>query len=294
MSTTTVDAGRRRRWRLTGASAFAWLLLPALVFYLLALFWPQVDVVRDSLTKPNGTFAFDQYARFFGDSYFRNVLWRTLRVSAITTSLTLLLGYPIAVYISQPWRWGRSIVTFGVIAPILVSAVARSYGWVIILGPGGLWNSALGLLGMGAARPLLFTEPGMIIAMTHVNLPFMVLPIAAALQQIDPAVLRASRILGAGDARTFLRVTLPLTFPGISAGATIVFCLSASSFVTPALIGGPTIPTMPYLIYQQGLNLLDWRFASAIAVILLISTATIVILHSIWSNRRQPQTQVDG
>lgn len=293
MSAATLERIPRRRWHI-GGSVFAWLLLPALAFYLLALFWPQLDVIRTSVTTPDGALSFDQYSRFFGDNYFRNVLWRTFRVGAISTALTLILGYPIAVYISQSWRWGRSIVTFGVIAPILVSAVARSYGWVIILGPDGLWSGALGLFGWAGTRPLLYTEAGMIVAMTHVHLPFMVLPIAAALQQIDPSVLRASRILGAGGLRTFLRVTLPLTVPGITAGATIVFCLSVSSFVTPALIGGPTIPTMPYLIYQQGLKSLNWRFASAVAVILLISTATIIVIHSIWSNRRAPQTQVDG
>src|SRR4051794_12998214 len=126
MGAAAIEVETKRRWRLRG-SLFAWLLLPALAFYLLALFWPQLDVVRTSVTTSDGALSFDQYARFFGDNYFRNVLWRTFRVAAISTALTLVLGYPIAVYISQPWRWGRSIVTFGVIAPILVSAVARSY-----------------------------------------------------------------------------------------------------------------------------------------------------------------------
>lgn len=282
-----------RRSALRRVNVFALLLLPALAFYFIAVFWPQIDVVRTSLTTDSGAFTLEQYAKFFSDDYFLRVLWRTFRVSAISTALTLILGYPIAMYLSQQWQPWRSAVTIAVVAPILVSAVARSYGWVIILGSGGLWSRGLDLVGLGGGRPLLFTEPGMIIAMTHVHLPFMVLPLAAALQQIDPAVLRASKILGAGAMRTFFRVTLPLSLPGITAGATVVFCLSVSSYVTPALIGGPTIPVMPYLIAQEGLHLLNWRFASAVAVILLTSTATIVILHAIWSNRRQPQHQVD-
>jgi putative spermidine/putrescine transport system permease protein len=263
-------------------------LAPALVLYFFVLLLPQLDILATSLAAGTGGMGFASYERFFSDPYFLSILWRTVRLSLVSTLLTIAIGYPVAVYLSQNWRRGRTIVAFAIIAPILVSAVARSYGWVILLGPGGLVVRTLTGLELAAdPAPMLYTEVGLLIALTHLHLPFMVLPVTAALQQIDPSVLRASRILGAGGVRTFFKVMLPLSVPGITAGATIVFCLNSSSFVTPALVGGPRIPMMSFLIYQQGLDVRDWQFASAVAIVLLLATGSVVLAHLYWSNRRQ-------
>ena len=270
-------------------AGLALLLAPALVYYFVVLFLPQLEIATASLMAADGRFPVDtNFRRFVTDPFFLSILWRTVRLSVISTLLAVIVAYPIAIYLSQPWRRWRAVVAFAVITPIMISAVARSYGWVIILGPAGLLNQAITGLHLGTdPQHLLYTETGLVIALTHLHLPFMVLPITAALQQIDPSILRASRILGAGSMRTFWRVTLPLTLPGITAGATIVFCLNGSSFVTPALIGGARIPMMSFLIYQQGLDVRDWNFALAVAIVLLLSTSTIVIAHLIWSGRRQ-------
>jgi putative spermidine/putrescine transport system permease protein len=178
-------------------------------------------------------------------------------------------------------------VTFFVIAPMLVSAVVRSYGWIIILGPNGLLSQALQMVGFGpTAGQFLYTETGVVIALTHVFLPFMVLSITGSLQQIDPALSRAARILGANEIKTFWRVILPLSLPGITAGSMIVFCLAASGFVTPALVGGARVPVMPYIVYKEGLLVLNWTLASAVAVILLLTTALVTATYMIWANRR--------
>jgi putative spermidine/putrescine transport system permease protein len=262
------------------------LLLPAVAIYALFFIWPLIDIFRASLTV-QGKLSLGAYVDFFQDGFLRSVLWRTIRISILTTIATLIVGYPIALYLSQPWRKGRSLVTFFVIAPMLVSAVVRSYGWIIILGPNGLLSQALQMVGFGpAAGQFLYTETGVVIALTHVFLPFMVLSITGSLQQIDPALSRAARILGANEIKTFWRVILPLSLPGITAGSMIVFCLAASGFVTPALVGGARVPVMPYIVYKEGLLVLNWTLASAVAVILLLTTALVTATYMIWANRR--------
>jgi putative spermidine/putrescine transport system permease protein len=262
------------------------LLLPAVAIYALFFIWPLIDIFRASLTV-QGKLSLGAYVDFFQDGFLRSVLWRTIRISILTTIATLIVGYPIALYLSQPWRKGRSLVTFFVIAPMLVSAVVRSYGWIIILGPNGLLSQALQMVGFGpTAGQFLYTETGVVIALTHVFLPFMVLSITGSLQQIDPALSRAARILGANEIKTFWRVILPLSLPGITAGSMIVFCLAASGFVTPALVGGARVPVMPYIVYKEGLLVLNWTLASADAVILLLTTALVTATYMIWANRR--------
>jgi len=262
------------------------LLLPAVAIYALFFIWPLIDIFHASLTV-QGQLSLGAYVDFFQDGFLRSVLWRTIRISILTTIATLIVGYPIALYLSQPWRKGRSLVTFFVIAPMLVSAVVRSYGWIIILGPNGLLSQALQIVGFGpTAGQFLYTETGVVIALTHVFLPFMVLSITGSLQQIDPALSRAARILGANEFKTFWRVILPLSLPGITAGSMIVFCLAASGFVTPALVGGARVPVMPYIVYKEGLLVLNWTLASAVAVILLLTTALVTATYMIWANRR--------
>lgn len=254
------------------------LLVPAILFYAVLFVWPLIISAWGSFT-PTGNLSFQTYTQFFSDGFYRSVLWRSLRISAITTLMTLIIGYPIAVYLSQGWRKGRSLVVFLVIAPMFVSAVVRSYGWIIILGPNGLLSSFTKMLGLPIGH-LLYSEAGVIIALTHVFLPFMVIALVGSLQQIDPSLARAAQILGANGFSVFVRVILPLTLPGISAGSVIVFCLAASGFVTPALVGGAAVPVMPYLVYKEGLLVLNWPFASAVALILLAATALATAIYT--------------
>ncbi|MFH1556751.1 MAG: ABC transporter permease [Pseudomonadota bacterium] len=263
-----------------------WLLAPTVVVYAILFVWPLLGSFWTSLT-PHGVLSLKSYEDFFLDEFNRSVLWRSVRISLVTTAMTLLVGYPVAVYLSQNWRRGRSIVVFLVIAPMFVSAVVRSYGWIIILGPNGILSNALVQLGFSpAAGRLLYTEAGVVVALTHVFLPFMVIALTGSLQQIDPAFARAARSLGANGFDVFFRITLPLSLPGVTSGAIIVFCLAASGFVTPALIGGAAVPVMPYLIYKEGLLVLNWSFASAVAVILLVATALITAVYTLLAGGR--------
>ena len=268
-----------------GMNAWA-LLVPAILVYAVLFVWPLLGSFWTSLT-PEGSLSLKSYQDFFVDEFNRSVLWRSIRISLLTTVMTLIIGYPVAVYLSQGWRKGRTLVVFMVIAPMFVSAVVRSYGWIIILGPNGILSMALAKLGLPpTAGRLLYTETGVVVALTHVFLPFMVIALTGSLQQIDPALARAARNLGANGLEVFLRVTFPLTLPGVTSGAIIVFCLAASGFVTPALIGGAAVPVMPYLVYKEGLLVLNWSFASAVAVILLVATALITGVYTLLAGHR--------
>ena len=241
------------------------LLLPALCFELLLFIVPLIGIAILSFTSAKGISG-TQYVDFFTSSYTLSALWRTIRLSFLATVVTLIVGYPVALYLVSPGMRGKTFVTFAIIAPLFVSPVVRSYGWLILLRHGG-------------PLPLLFTEYAIVIGLAHVNLPFTVLAISASLQQIDPALTRAARNLGAGPFKAFARVTLPLSSPGIAAGALLTFSLSASAFVTPALVGGSRIPMMSYVVYNDGLVLLDWPRAAAVAIVLLAVTLTVATIY---------------
>ncbi len=218
------------------------------------------------------------YTRFLGDPFYLGILARTLRIALLTTLATAALGYPVAYHLTRCTGRARAYLTLLIVAPLLVSVVVRTFGWLVILGPNGLVNAALRGLGV-VSEPvrLLYTETAIVIGLTHVFLSFMVLSVAASLQRIDPALLRAAQNLGATGRQAFLRVTLPLSLPGVAAGSLIVFTLSSSAFITPALLGGARVKVMSYLAYQQTLLLSDWPYGGAIAFVLVALTALCVL-----------------
>jgi putative spermidine/putrescine transport system permease protein len=234
--------------------------------------------VIDPLTLHN-------YGKFLLDRYYLGVLLGTLKISVLVTLAALVTGYPVAAYLAKARPRERAVLMLLIVSPLLVSLVIRSFGWVIVLGPRGLVNAVL--LGLGLAPvKLIYTETAVVIGLTHVFYPFMVLAIYSALQNIDPAVVRAARNLGAGPLQTFWRVTLPLSVPGIVAGSLIVFALAVSSFVTPTLLGGPWVKVVAYLVWEQNLVVLDWGFAAAIAVILLVVTGLVMLVYNQLVERR--------
>lgn len=260
-----------------------WLLLtPGLSWLLVFMAAPLgvLAVISFKAYQPGrgiiDTWQLDNYARFLTDPFYLAVLWSTLAMGACVTLLTLLLGFPLAYALAHSHGWKRSALYFGVLMPLLTSAVVRTFGWMILLGNNGFINRTL--LGAGLIdHPvrLMYDLSGVVIALTEVLLPFMVLALDAALLNIDPFVVEAARNVGARPARVFVRITLPLSLPGIVSGSILVFSLSISAFVTPSLIGGAQVKLMPTMIYQQALALLDWPFGAAIAFIML---ATIVLL----------------
>ncbi len=269
-----------------GRLAVALLLGPPLLVFVGLYLLPLANVFVlsffgfDRNTGKLGDLTLANYWKFLGDPFYLGILWRTLKLGVAATVLALVLGYPVAFYLSRARGRRRAYLMLGILAPLLVSVVVRSFGWLVILGPNGLVNSTLTSLRL-VSEPvrLLYTETAIVLGLTHVFLSFMVLSIAAALDRIDPALLRAAQNLGASPRQAFLRVVLPLSLPGVAAGCLIVFTLATSAFITPALLGGPRVKVMSFLAYQQSLLLSDWPYGSAIAFVLLAITGGAVLLY---------------
>ena len=227
------------------------------------------------------SFGLDQYAKIAGDGFTLPVLLDTLWLGVQTTLLCLLLGYALA------WSYVRSpavlqkVLMLIIILPLLTSVVVRTFAWVVILGRQGIVNSVLAEFGwIESPLKLLYTRGGLIVALANVQLPLMALPLITALQKLDPNLEDASAALGASALRTFWRITLPLTLPGILAGCLLTFAASITAFISQSLIGGGQMLFMPMYIYQQASSLQNWPFAAAISLVFLVAVMACVTLFN--------------
>jgi putative spermidine/putrescine transport system permease protein len=224
-------------------------------------------------------FILKNWQEVFGDPYYAEMFGRTFRIALIVTVLAALFGAPEAYILNRmksPWRGLFLLVILG---PLLISVVARTLGWALLFGGNsGLVNKALMALGLIAAPlPFMFTETGMVVALVHVLMPYMVLAVWAALQRLDPQVENAAVALGAGPFTVLRRIVLPQAMPGILSGAVIVFALAASAFATPAIIGGRRLKVASTLAYDEFLNTLNWPLGAVVAMLLLLALVLIVV-----------------
>lgn len=260
------------------------LLLPVLTALLVFFVAPLLGLAaesfrRFSLTGGVGGFTLANYQRLLLSSYYLTILGNTFRLAAFTALFCLVLAYPFAMLLRAAPNRMKGLLVIGIIAPLLVSVVVRTFGWIVVLGEFGLVNRALNGLGLGSAfsaRSHLFNEPAVLIGLVHVFLPFMVLAIYAALQTQPPRLERAARNLGATPLRAFLTVTLPLSLPGIVAGTMTVFAMAAGSYVTVAVLGGSKVIVMSILAYQQGIGLSNWPLGAAIGIVLLLGMTVLL------------------
>ena len=227
----------------------------------------------------------------FGDDYFYEVFFRTFRIAVLVTLICAVFGTPEAYILNRmraPWKGLFLLVVLG---PLLISVVARTLGWALLFGgETGLINKAL--LGLGvisAPIPFMFTETGVVIALSHVLMPFMVLSVWAALQRLDPQVENAALSLGAAPPTVLRRVVLPQVLPGLLSGSIIVFALAASAFATPAIIGGRRLKVASTLAYDEFLNTLNWPLGAALAVLLLVALIAIIVGCNRLVERRYAQ-----
>jgi ABC-type spermidine/putrescine transport system permease subunit I len=205
------------------------------------------------------------------DAAFLTVLIRTLRLGLVSTALCVVFGYPLAYFLARAPRRIATIGVFLLVIPLMVSAVIRTFGWLVILGRNGLINSAL--LAVGLDRlPLLYNETAVVIGLANVFVPFMVLPLMASIERINPALEEAARNLGATWIGTFRRVVLPLSRPGLISGCLLVYSAAISAFVIPVLMGGARVRVIGRQIYDQLLISYQWPTASATATLLVIAT----------------------
>ncbi|XOK63331.1 ABC transporter permease [Paenibacillus elgii] len=257
------------------------LLLPSLAVVAGVFLLPMLYIFLLSLEGKQGQFTLENYTIFFKDPYYLQILWRTVKMGLLSVLACLVLGYPVAMFMAQTSGKLRGIITFLIISPHLISVVIRNFGWVVILGEKGWINSTLLKLGLiDTPLKLLYNELGVVIGLTDSLIVYMILAIATSLYQIDGSLYKAAGILGAGKVRTFFTVTLPLTLPGIVAGTTLVFSLSMSAFVTPALMGGTSVKVLPVIAYEKIMAQLNWPLGAALSFLLLGSTIALVSLFT--------------
>lgn len=273
------------------------LLLPALlalaVLFLVPLAYLVVDSFRQfSLTTGVGGFTLDNYLRLLTDPFYLRVLGTTFRLAALTAVLCLILGYPLALLLRAAPARLKGLLIVGIVAPLLVSVIVRTFGWVVILGEFGFLNNVLQTLRIDGAfsrSSHLFNEVAVTAGLVHVFLPFMVLAIHGALQKQQARIVDAARNLGASPLRAFLLVTLPLSLPGIVAGLTTVFAMATGAYITVAVLGGNRVMVMSILAYQQSLGLANWQMGAAIGIVLLIGTMSIMQVFQFAMRRSFPR-----
>jgi len=259
------------------------LTLPALAVLLLVMAVPLGVVVLRSFLEPEP--GFQNYAWFFDTPINLIVMVRTFKIAAIVTLVCVLVAYPYAFAMSVAGPRVRLLLIMCVLVPFWVSGVVRTLAWVILLQDSGVINR--GLLAMGLDKvKLIRTQLGVTIGMTQVLLPFMIMPLYAVMRGIDLRLLQAARSLGAHPVKTFLQVYLPLSLPGVFAGATIVFILSLGFYITPLLLGGPSSTMLSTLVQQQVLSLLNWGRGGAMGVVLLVATFGILAIAAPFMRRK--------
>ena len=257
------------------------LLLAGPLLLLLGIFYlyPLLSLFPESLMK-EGHFSWEHYQHFFREPLYPFILLRTIRIAVYVTVICFLLGYPVAYFLANIRRQQlATLLMICVLLPFFTSILVRSYAWIVIFQTKGLINNLLISLGL-IENPLsiLYTETAVIIGMVHIMMPFMILPIYSVLKNLDRNLLRAARNLGASAAKAFIKVTFPLSLPGVGAGVMFTFILSLGFFITPALLGGPKTLMISTLIEQQINRLLNWDFAGAISVVLLLTTIVVVAI----------------
>lgn len=266
------------------------LILPAVI--LLGVFFviPYLNLLYISFmthtpsTTFVRTFTFENYEETLRDSFIWRVIWQTLRFGFITILVTLVLSYPLAYHMARATSKIKGLLMIMLLAPLLVGIVIRSYGWMIILADNGLINQLATDLNIGPFS-LMYNETGVMIGLIHIYMPFMVLSILGSLQAIDPDLERAARSLGAGSWRTLLRITWPLSLPGVTSGTVLVFVLTVSAYVTPSLLGGYRVLTVPLLVVQTVQELFNWPLGSALAIVFFVITIAIVAVYLKFMDR---------
>lgn len=253
------------------------LLLPAALVLVVVFLLPVGRLVVESFRAKTGAWpVLGHYHAVLGNSFFWDVLGRTLLLGAIVTSICVILGFPLAWAYVRSHGWQRTVLLFVIAAPLLINMVVRVYGWTILLGPGGFSDWVFHELGISHPPKLMYNLTGVVIGMVHVFLPFMVLSLVPPLARIDRSLYEAAATLGAGRLRLHRTVTVPLVRTGVATGSVLVFALTQGAFVTPLVLGGTSVQVVATLVYTDTLVLFDRGLATALAVILLLIVLAVV------------------
>jgi putative spermidine/putrescine transport system permease protein len=282
---TGLDIGEAR-----GRSAVpvaAGLLAPVAIVNAIAFLAPVGYLLRMSLNESTGggglreAWTLASYIAFLTDPFYLALVWRSIWLSLGITVLTLLVSYPIALWIHRvDTRW-QSLLALVTISPLLVSAVVRTYGWMLILGNEGFVNGLLVRLGLVTAPlRLLNNTTGVVIGLVEILMPYMILALMAGFGRLDRGLEEAAQSLGAPPWTTFRRVVLPLTAPGIALGCLLCFVLAISSFITPKLLGGGRVLLLATEIYDQAITILNWPLAATMSILVLVIFGAALVVYS--------------
>jgi ABC-type spermidine/putrescine transport system permease subunit I len=266
---------RSARWEQIGLLG---LLSPALLLILVTMVAPVGWLFYLSALSDAGAWSLEHYRRMWEQPSYGRTFWTTFEVSALTTGLCVLLGYPLAYFLSELPKRAANLCMIAVLLPLWTSLLVRTYAWLVLLQRSGLinsWGMALGLWNEPLA--LVHNLTGTLIGTVHVMLPFLVLPLYSAMRAIDRNTLRAAANLGAGPVRSFWLVFFPLAMPGLATGALIVFILCLGFYVTPAVLGGGKVIMVSSRIANDIEMSFNWGAASALGVVLLVLTALLVL-----------------
>ena len=253
---------------------FSQLAIPYIVWAVLMLVLPMALLALYSITQQgNSIISFsltlEHYKKFFTDPDFLLILWRSIAIAIKTTLICLLLGYPAAHFIARSSEKIQNILVLCITLPMWINMLVRTYAWTGLLSEGGFIQQVLSFFGLGN-QELLYTEGAVLLGMVYNFLPFMILQIHTSLCKMDNSLLEASADLGANKAQTFMRVTLPLSLPGVINGITLVFLPAVSSFFIPKLLGGGQYFLIGNLIENQFITAGEWNFGSAISMIMAV------------------------
>jgi putative spermidine/putrescine transport system permease protein len=264
MASAMTDRGDRR----------AWLVLPAVLIVAVLFVYPVSWLLARSITEP--ALGLQNFKQLIETPVYLKALWNTIIISGSVTLLCVLLGYPLAYTMAHASERARRLLIFVVLIPFWSSILVRTFAWMVLLQQKGLINKTLvDYLGLiDKPLTLIYNRTGVLIGMSHILLPFMVLPLYSVLTRIEPSLAQAAASLGAPPHRNFLRIYLPLSLPGLIAGSVMVFVIGLGYYITPALLGGPGDTMIAQLIEMQIADFGNWGLAGALAVILLLGTTT--------------------
>jgi len=263
----------RKTWRLHPL----WLTAPGLLFLAVFLAWPTLKLMLLSFQDSDGHFSLDVWSQMFGAGIYVKVTLNTFVIALQTTLACLLIAYPVAYWLAQLSENTRRRLMWLILLPFWTSALLKNFAWMVLLSRRGILSEML--MGLGADQPLnvLYTRGVVVFAMVHSMLPLAIITMLPTMTSIDSRLMPASHTLGASRAQAFWRIFFPLSMPGLIASCLLIFIGSLGFFITPALLGSPQDSVIGQLLITQVQQLLNWRLAGAIAMLLLVVTLLVCI-----------------
>lgn len=266
---------------------------PAMILVALGLLLPLALMLRNSLNIYDpaelmiSAFSLENYVKFFTDSFYQGVLWRTVWISALSTAICLIFGAPVAYFLARyVGDFAKRMLLIFILVPLLIGNAVRTSAWMLILNDHGVLAAILGFFGYEGELGLMYSAPGVVIGLVSVLLPFMIITLNSVFEAIDRNLEDAGLSLGAGHVTIMRRIVLPLALPGILSGSVLCFILSMNAYATPVLIGGPTFHMMAPTVYQQIAKVMNWPFGAALSFILMAVTLCLTIWVSALVQRK--------